>query len=265
VKILFLGDVYGPPGRRALKSRLAALKDRLGADVTVVNGENAADGFGLMPAHAVELVAAGADLITTGDHAFDKRELMPALATETRVIRPLNYPDGAPGRGSAIIDTRSGKRMAVLNLQGRVFMFKQTLDDPFPVARREVESLKAQTPVVLVDFHAEATSEKVAMGWWLDGLASAVIGTHTHIQTADERILPKGTAYLTDAGMCGPVDSVLGIRVDRVLARFTSQLPSQWAPADGAVRISGALIEVDETTGRAIAITRVNELVEPGA
>ncbi len=261
MKILFLGDVYGPPGRRALKSHLGPLKERLGADVTVVNGENAADGFGLAPVHVTELVAAGADLITTGDHAFDKRELMPALATEPRVLRPANYPDGAPGRGSAILDTRGGKRLAVLNLQGRVFMQKQTLDDPFPVAKREVANLRAQAPVVLVDFHAEATSEKVAMGWWLDGQASAVVGTHTHVQTADERILPGGTAYLTDAGMCGPADSVLGIRVDRVLARFVTQLPSQWAPADGPVKLSGCLIEVDEATGKATAITRINETV----
>ena len=259
MKILFLGDVYGPPGRRALTQTLPALKARLGVDVTVVNGENAADGFGLMPAHVTELVAAGADLITTGDHVFDKRELMPALATETRVIRPANYPEGAPGRGSAVLDTRTGKRVAVLNLQGRVFMQKQTLDDPFQAAKREVAMLKAQAAVVLVDFHCEATSEKVAMGWWLDGLASAVIGTHTHVQTADERILPQGTAYLTDAGMCGPVDSIIGSRVDRMLARFTTQLPSQSVPADGPVRLCGALIEVDDATGRATAITRVNE------
>jgi len=255
VKILFLGDVYGPPGRRALKTQLPGLKERLGVDVTVVNGENAADGFGISPVHVTELVAAGADLITTGDHAFDKRELMPALATEPRVLRPANYPEGAPGRGSAILDTRGGKRLAVLNLQGRVFM--PPTDDPFRVADVELERIPKHIKVIFVDMHGEATSEKVAMGWYLDGRVSAVVGTHTHIPTADETILPGGTAFQTDVGMAGPFHSVIGVVKEDVIRRFLTSIPDKFESASQDAHLNAVFVEVDSQTGKAIRIERI--------
>lgn len=262
LNVLFLGDVVGKAGRRVLRERLAGLKDKLGVDLTIANAENAAEAFGLAPPHVEELCAAGIDQLTSGDHIWDRREIMSVIEIESRLLRPANYPEGVPGFGSAIVKTGDGLDVAVLNLQGRVFMFKQYLDDPFRCASEEIARLKQRTPVVIVDFHAEATSEKAAMGWHLDGRASAVIGTHTHVQTADERILPKGTAFISDVGMTGPRDSVIGLRADRVLDRFLRQMAPQWKVAEGAVQISGALIEVDEKTGSACSIARVFEIYE---
>ncbi len=249
----------GKAGREILKQRLPRIKETCGVDLIVANGENMAEGAGLAPSHLGEILSAGVDIVTTGDHVWDRREIIPVIGTETRLLRPANYPDGAAGRGSAIIKTPSGVSVAILNLQGRVFMFKQYLDDPFRRGREETERLRAQTPVVIVDFHAEATSEKMALGWFLDGLASAVLGTHTHVQTADERVLPGGTAYITDAGMNGPTESVIGLNRERVFERFMTQMASRWKVADGPVQINGVLIEVDEKTGRALSIERIRE------
>lgn len=262
LNVLFLGDVVGKAGRRALRERLSEIKEKLGVDLTIANAENAAEAFGLAPAHVEELCASGVDQLTSGDHVWDRREILPVIDIESRLLRPANYPEGVPGRGSAVVKCRDGLEAAVLNLQGRVFMFKQYLDDPFRRAGEEIARLKRRTPVVIVDFHAEATSEKAAMGWHLDGMASAVIGTHTHVQTADERILPKGTAFISDVGMVGPRDSVIGLRSDRVLERFMKQMAPQWKVAEGAVCINGALVEVDEKTGTALSISRVAEIYE---
>lgn len=262
MKILFIGDVFGKPGRRVIRDRLTQLKHELGVDFTIANGENSADGFGIAPAHVGELCAAGVDLITTGDHIWDRRELVPVLPTESRLLRPSNYAEGVPGRGSAVVSTATGIKLAVLNLQGRVFMFKQQLDDPFRHAKQEIVRLKQETPVVVVDFHAEATSEKVAMGWFLDGEASAVLGTHTHVQTADEKILPKGTAYLTDVGMTGPADSVIGLAQERVISRFLTQMAPRWEVAPGRVQLCAVLLDVDEKTGSARAIQRIFEVTD---
>ena len=263
MKVLVIGDVFGKPGRYALKARLGALKSKHGVDFTIANGENAADGFGVTVSQVDELASAGVDVVTSGDHVWDRRELIPVLAGEPRLLRPLNYPEGVPGRGSAVLRTAGDLKIAVVNVQGRVFMNKQTLEDPFRAAKAEVERLKEETPLVVVDFHAEATSEKTALGWHLDGLASAVIGTHTHVQTADERILPGGTAYLTDAGLTGPADSVIGIDRERVLNRFLTQMPPQWAVAKGRSQICAALVDIDEKTGRAQEISRIFETFDP--
>jgi len=257
--ILFIGDVFGKPGRRVLKERLPDLRRKRRVDFVVANGENAADGFGITPAILEELCACGVDVVTTGDHVWDKREIIPVVAADTRLLRPSNYPEGAPGRGTVVATTASGLKVGVLCLQGRVFMFKQQLDEPFRHAAREVARLRQETPVVIVDFHCEATSEKVAMGWHLDGAASAVLGTHTHVQTADGRVLPKGTAYLTDAGMTGPADSVIGFDKDRALHRFLTQTAPSWQVAAGPVQLCGALVEVDEKTGQAASLERVFE------
>jgi len=260
VRILFIGDVFGKPGRRLLRERLRAFRDANAVEVVIANGENAAEGFGVNPQIVDELCGSGIDVVTMGDHLWDKREIATSLVTDPRLLRPSNYPEGAPGRGSTVLSAPSGLKLAVLNLQGRTFMYKQLLEDPYRHAKAAAERLRQETPIVIVDFHAEATSEKVAMGWWLDGEVSAVIGTHTHVQTADERILPKGTAYLTDAGMTGPSEGVIGLDRERVLDRFVKQTPQQWKVADGRTQFCGALIDVDEKTGSATAISRIWEM-----
>lgn len=254
-RILFLGDVVGEPGRKAVSALLPVLKEELSADFIIVNGENAAGGRGITPKIAIGLMRAGAAVITTGDHIWDHKDIVPYLGEEPRVLRPLNYPHGAPGSGWIILEAKKCK-IAVINLQGRVFM-QPTLENPFPVIAECVESIRRETPVICVDFHAEATSEKVAMGWFLDGRVSAVIGTHTHVPTADERVLPGGTAFLSDAGMCGPVDSVIGSEIEPVLARFQTMLPQRFGVGRGAVRVNGALVTIDPRTGKALAIERV--------
>lgn len=227
-------------------------------DFVIANGENSAGGRGITPKIAIELLRKGIAVITTGDHVWDQRDLAAWLPTEPRVLRPANYPDGAPGFSSIVLETAKG-RIAVLNLQGRTFM-QPILENPFLVANAAVSELRNETPVIFVDMHCETTSEKIAMGRYLDGRVSAVVGTHTHVQTADERIFPGGTAFLCDAGMCGPDDSILGREVDPIVGRFQSNLPVGFPIAKGPVRLCGVFIDIDEQTGRALAIERLSEL-----
>jgi hypothetical protein len=261
VRILFIGDIFGRPGRNIVRERLAPLLREHSVDLCIANGENAAAGFGLTPQLAEEFFDLGIDVITTGNHVWDKRELVDyfnAAANEPysparRVLRPANYPAGTPGVGVYEGATRAGVPYAVVNLQGRVFM--ATIDDPFRVADRLLESIAAK--VIFVDFHAEATSEKVALGWYLDGRVTALIGTHTHIPTADTRVLPGGTAYQTDVGMTGPYDSVIGVQKEQILQRFLTSLPTRFETALNDVRFCAVLVECDEITGRARAIQRI--------
>lgn len=258
LRILFLGDIFGEPGRRAVIDLLPRLKEQHRIDFIIVNGENSAGGRGITPKIAISLMRAGAAVVTTGDHVWDQSEIVDFMGTEPRLLRPLNWPEGTPGQGSVVLETAKGK-VAVLQAQGRTFT-QPPLENPFIATDREVAALRAETPVIFVDFHAEATSEKIAMGWHLDGRVSAVMGTHTHVQTADERILPEGTAFICDAGMCGPLNSVIGSKVDPVLHRFRTGLPAKLAVAHGPVRVCGAWVEVDCTTGRALHIERICEL-----
>jgi metallophosphoesterase (TIGR00282 family) len=260
VRLLFVADVFGVPGRRAVESRLPELRHELGVDFCVVNGENAADGAGLTAKLATSLLARGADVVTTGNHVWRHRDLYPLLASNERVLRPANFGGpGAPGRGTCVAPAADGTPVAVLNLMGGLFMGSQT--HPFSVAEQIVEDLRRQTPIVLVDFHAEATSEKIALARLLDGKATAVIGTHTHVQTNDARVLAGGTAALTDAGMTGPHDSVIGVRAELAIERMRSGMPVRFQPADGDVRIEGALIECGPD-GRATSCETVRIPVE---
>jgi metallophosphoesterase (TIGR00282 family) len=255
VKILFVGDVVGSPGRRVLKQKLPGLVDRHAVDFTIVNVENAAGGFGITPEVMGELDGLPVDCYTSGNHIWDKKEGMALLDADPRILRPANYPDGNPGRGLYVGETAAGVRVAVLNLEGQVFM--KGIDSPFHHADKVLAQLPADVKVVVVDFHAEATSEKVAMGFHLDGRVSAVLGTHTHVPTADERLLPKGTAFLTDVGMTGPYESIIGFQVERVLHRFLMHTPSSFEVAKRDVRLAGALLDVDEGSGRARGIERL--------
>jgi metallophosphoesterase (TIGR00282 family) len=262
VKVLFLGDVFGKPGRQAVQRLVPRLIAREGLDLVIANAENSAAGAGVTPDSADELLAAEVDLLTSGNHIWSKREIVPYLERPgSRLLRPANYPPGSPGRGRGIASTPDGRRLGVVNLEGRVFM--KALDDPFRAAEAEIAALKAEgVTAILVDMHCEATSEKNAMGWYLDGRVSAVLGTHTHVQTADARVLPGGTAFVTDVGMCGPWDSVIGVRKELVLERFVSQRPVGFEPAKKDVWLQGAIVEIDDTTGKARAITRVQERLE---
>jgi 2',3'-cyclic-nucleotide 2'-phosphodiesterase len=262
LKFLFLGDVFGKPGRQAVQRLVPRLIAREGLDLVVANAENSAAGAGITPDAAEELLAAEVDLLTSGNHIWSKREIGPYLdAPGSRLIRPANYPAGAPGRGRAIVSTPDGRRLGVVNVEGRVFM--KALDDPFRAAEAEIAALRAEgVRAILVDIHCEATSEKNAMGWFLDGKVSAVLGTHTHIQTADARVLSGGTAFITDVGMCGPWDSVIGVRKELVLERFLSQRPVGFEPAKRDVWLQGAIVDVDDATGKARAIARVQERLE---
>ncbi len=260
MKILAIGDIVGRPGRAIIQRQLVSLREELAIDFVVANCENAAGGAGITPGTADELFRAGVDVLTSGNHVWRKREAFDLLKLDHRVLRPANYPDGAPGTGSTIVKTLSGQQVGVLNVMGRVFM--EPLDCPFRTAQRELARLKAVTPVVIVDMHAEATSEKVAMGWFLDGKASCVFGTHTHIPTADERILPHGTAFITDVGMTGPYDSVIGRRVDQILERFLSSLPRKSDVAEGNVQLRGLLVEVNPATGTAASVARITRTLD---
>jgi metallophosphoesterase (TIGR00282 family) len=256
MRVLFIGDVFGKPGRRLIQQKLHGLIQQLRIDFCVANVENAAAGFGITPEIADELLKSEIDLLTSGNHIWDKRAIIPYLSEQPRLLRPHNYPSSAPGTGIFIGNTRCGVRVGVLNIQGRVFM--PTLDCPFTVGEAAVERIRKETPVIVVDFHAEATSEKQAFAWYFDGRVSAVVGTHTHVQTADERLLPRGTAYITDLGMTGPYDSVIGSIPDLALERFVRQMPARLEPATGNPRLCGAVIEIDEQSGRAESIVRVN-------
>jgi metallophosphoesterase (TIGR00282 family) len=259
LKILFLGDVFAKPGRTAVKRFVPKLIVQHGLDLVIANCENSAGGAGVTPESADELLAAEVDLLTSGNHIWAKREIVPYLdAPGCRLLRPANYPEGSPGRGHAAIETRDGRKVGVVNLEGRVFM--KTLDDPFRTAARLVDDLRSQgCKVVIVDMHCEATSEKNAMGHFLDGKVSAVVGTHTHIQTADNRVLAGGTAFMTDLGMCGPWDSVIGVRKELAIERFLTQRPIGFEPAKRETWLQGALIEVDQETGKALSIERLQE------
>jgi len=251
MRILFLGDVFGPAGRRAVEARLSNLREELGADFCVVNGENAADGAGITAKIGEKLLAAGADVVTTGNHVWRRRDVYGLLERSPRIIRPANIggPD-APGRGVTVVDGANGARLAVVNLQGALFLNVRV--HPFAVVDELVDEARRETPVVLVDFHAEATSEKVALARLLDGRVTAVVGTHTHVQTSDARVLPGGTAAITDAGMTGPHDSVIGVRAELAIERMRSGMPVRFEPADAGVRIEGVIVDCDEE-GRATA------------
>jgi hypothetical protein len=253
--ILFIGDIVGKPGRDLVRRGLAALVTRHGVDVVVANAENAAGGFGVTREIGEALLEYGVDVMTSGNHIWDKREVLDYIDLEPRLLRPLNYPEGAPGRGVYVATTDAGTELAVLNAQGRIFL--PPLDDPFALLAREVERVRHRTRLILVDFHAEATSEKIAMGWHLDGKVTAVVGTHTHVQTADEQVLPNGTAYITDVGMTGPHDSVIGVDKEPVLARFLTGLPTRFETATGRPRLHAVIVEADEATGRARRIERL--------
>jgi metallophosphoesterase (TIGR00282 family) len=256
MRILFIGDIFGKPGREVARRAIPALIEQRDIDFVIANVENSAAGFGVTGDIADTIRSYGVDVMTSGNHIWDKKEVLDYIPREPRLLRPANFPAGTPGRGSYFGQTRTGEPVGVLNLMGRIFM--QPLDDPFAVALREVEALRARARVVFVDFHAEATSEKVAMGWHLDGRATAVVGTHTHVQTADERILPKGTACLTDAGMTGPHDSIIGVTIEAALGRFQTGLPAKFEAAGGPGRLNAVIITADPKTGRATSIERLN-------
>ena len=256
MKILFIGDIVGEPGRTAVKNLLPKLRAEHSLDFIIANGENSAGGSGITPKMAEEIFSAGVDVITSGDHLWDQKEVMELLRHESRFVRPLNYPAGTAGSGSVVIQKGSLPPVAVLNLQGRTFM--PVLENPFQLGRAEVERLRQQVQIIFVDIHAEATSEKIALARMLDGQVSAVIGTHTHVQTADEQIFPGGTAYLTDAGFTGPHESVLGREIEPIIKRFLTNLPQRFEVAKGRALLQGAVVEVDDASGRAIRIQRLS-------
>ena len=255
MRILFIGDIVGKAGRQAVEGLLERCVADHRIDFTVANGENAAGGMGITPVIASEFLDLGIDVLTSGNHIWAKKEIIPFLDEEERLLRPANYPDRVPGRGAGIFRLGNGKKIGVLNIEGRVFM--RNLECPFRVSEKEVEKLKEQTSIILVDFHAEATSEKVALAWFLNGKVSAVVGTHTHVQTADERILSGGTAYITDVGMTGPLASVIGIRRQIALERFLTQVPMKFDVATEEIELQGVILEVDEQTGKSRSIERV--------
>ena len=254
MRILFVGDIIGRPGREAASEILPKLKNEKKADFTLANGENAAGGFGLTPKLAEELFKNGIDVLTSGNHIWDRREIIDLINKEKRILRPANYPPGSPGFGSGIFETRKKEKIGIINLEGRIFMSR--IDCPFRTAEKEVEKLRKETPNIIIDIHAEATSEKVALGHFLDGKVGAVIGTHTHVQTADEMILPGGTAYITDVGMTGPRDSVIGIRKELIIQRFLTGMPNRFEVAGENICFSACLIELNE--GKAVSIERIN-------
>jgi len=255
MRIFFIGDIVGKPGREAVRALLPNLADKFKTDVVIANGENAAAGFGITEQTATEIFSCGVDIITTGNHVWDKKEALTYLEKEPRVLRPLNYPPDVPGNGSALI-TKPGKApVAVLNLAGRVFM--NCMDCPFRTAAASLEKIREAAGIIIIDFHAEATSEKVAFGYYLDGKVSAIIGTHTHVQTADEKILPGGTAYISDAGMTGPAHSVIGVEKNQIIGKFLSGMPRKFDVAEGKTLLNGVVVDIDEKSGRANGIQRI--------
>jgi metallophosphoesterase (TIGR00282 family) len=256
MNILFIGDIVGRPGRDLVRAGLDALVRHHQVDFVIANAENAAGGFGVTREVGDDLLALGVDVMTSGNHIWDKKEAIGYIGVEARLLRPANYPAGVPGRGSYVGRARNGRAVAVVNAMGRVFMLN--IDDPFTVVVREIENVRERTPIVIVDFHAEATSEKIAMGWHVAGKATAIVGTHTHVQTADDRILPGGTAYITDVGMTGPHDGIIGVDREPALARFLNAMPARFDTASGDLRLHAVLIAADAETGRAGAITRLS-------
>ena len=269
LNVLGIGDIVGRPGRVIVRERLRDFRVKEQIHFVVANGENLAGGSGLLPGEAKELLEAGVDVITAGDHVWAKKDIIPYISATQRLLRPANYPAVQPGAGYTIIDTHACK-VGVIHVVGRVFMTLAQADCPFTTAERLADEIRKQTPVVILDMHAEATAEKIAIGWHLDGKVSYIFGTHTHIQTADERILPKGTAYITDVGMTGPYESVIGRRIDRVLHKFITQMPAPFDVAENDVRMCGAVATIDTATGRAEGIRRIvmrqdGSLRDPGA
>lgn len=257
MKLLFIGDIVGKPGRELVRRGLQPLVASRAIDFVIANGENSAAGFGITRDIGDQLFSWGVEVLTSGNHIWDKKEALEYIVREPRLLRPANYPAGAPGSGAIIATAANGVRVGVLNVMGRVFL--ANIDDPFTTAAREIARLRAEgAQLVFVDVHAEVTSEKIAMGWFLDGQATAVVGTHTHVQTADERVLPKGTAYLTDAGMTGPHDGVIGVEKEAVIGRFLNALPTRFETATGDPRLNGVIVTADPSTGLATAIERVS-------
>lgn len=255
MKVLFIGDIVGRGGRQAVEELLPRIRREKKVDFSVANGENAAGGAGITPKVMNQLFLDGIDIITSGNHLWDKKQIIPVLDEERRLLRPANYPPGVPGFGSTVAEAPSGLKIGIINLSGRIFM--QALDCPFRVAEREIKKLRKETLLILVDMHAEATSEKIAMGWFLDGKVSAVVGTHTHVQTADEVILPQGTAYITDLGMTGSMESVIGVKTELILRRFLTQLPVRFEPAENDIQLSAVVLDLDPITGKADSIERI--------
>lgn len=255
MKVLFIGDIVGKVGRNAVKALLPDLMDKYRIDLVIANGENIAGGFGLTEALVSELYKIGVHVITTGNHVWDKKEIVNYISKDNRLLRPLNYPPGVPGYGSIIYTLPDGTKAGIINLSGRVFM--PSMDCPFRTARPEIEYLKKETNIIIIDMHAEATSEKIAFGYFVDGDVSAVIGTHTHVQTADEKILSQGTAYITDVGMTGPANSVIGIGVDQIIQRFLTGMPDRFITASGECILSAVVIEISNDSGKATAIQRL--------
>ena len=256
IRLLFIGDIVGRPGRELVRRGVAALREYHQIDLVIANAENVAAGFGITRDLGEQILDAGVDVMTSGNHIWDKKEAIDYIGIEPRLLRPLNFPEGVPGNGSYIARTENGLSVGVINAMGRVFMLN--IDDPFAGMLKEIEKVKQRARVVFVDFHAEATSEKIAMGWHLDGKVTAVVGTHTHVQTADDRILPKGTAYLTDVGMTGPHDSVIGVEVDAALGRFLNAMPARFETATANPRLNAVIIEANEDTGLATDIERIS-------
>jgi len=260
MRFLFVGDIVGKPGRDIVRRAVPLLTRLHQIDLVVANAENAAGGFGITRETGEAILGSGVHVMTSGNHIWDKKEALEYIALEPRLLRPLNYAAGAPGAGTIVVTAGNGHRVAVVNAMGRVYM--PLVDDPFPATARAVEEMRRQVPVVIVDFHAEVTSEKIAMGWHLDGRATAVVGTHTHVQTADERVLPGGTAYITDVGMTGPHDSVIGVEKNAALGRFLTGLPARFETATGAPRLNAVIIDADPETGHATGITRLSVSAE---
>ncbi len=255
MKVLFIGDIVGKLGRNATKTLLPAVVTKYKVDFVIANGENAAGGFGITDKIASEIFSYGVHVITTGNHVWDKKEFIPQISKEDRVLRPLNYPPGVPGYGSLLYALHNGIKVAVINLSGRVFM--SNIDCPFRTGKKEVQRLRSDTKIIIIDFHAEATSEKIAFGYYMDGKVSAVVGTHTHVQTADEKILPEGTAYITDVGMTGPYESVIGIEKEQIIQRFLTNMPMRFETAKGEGVFSALIAEIDEETGKSNAVQRL--------
>ena len=256
MNILFIGDIMGRPGRELAKRAIPVLVEQHDIDLVIANVENAAAGFGITRDIGEDLRSCGIAVMTSGNHIWDKKEVLEYIPGEPRLLRPANFPAGVPGNGRFLAETASGRAVGVVNVMGRVFM--QPLDDPFSVVLREIEALRAKTRVIVVDFHAEATSEKIAMGWHLDGKVTAVVGTHTHVQTADDRVLPGGTAYITDVGMTGPHDSIIGVDKAAALGRFLNGLPARFEAASGDPKLHAVVVTADPATGKAAAIRRLS-------
>jgi metallophosphoesterase (TIGR00282 family) len=265
-RLLFIGDIIGRPGRVAVGITLPELKKQYKPQLVIANGENLAGGLGITRETAEEVFSYGVDILTTGNHVWDRKEILQYIDLDNRILRPANYPEGVPGKGHVVLDTKRESatsaqyRVAIFNLSGRIFM--DPLDDPFVAAKDITSKLREEANIIILDFHAEATSEKIAMGWYLDGEVSAVIGTHTHVQTADETILPNHTAYITDVGMTGPIDSVIGVKKDLIIQRFLTQMPVKFDVAKGDVILAGVIVDIDPVTGRAMSIERLRKIVK---